>query len=335
MYSHLSQFDQNNGPWIMFEGSAGDLYLLGSLLYQTPLINNYNFKLIVPVKNLDLLRVFVGNNWIEKHCDIYDDQSVAVIREILVVKKWRYSKLQFFDCGMPFTNSDAIYTTILADNPALSKLMAIGRITQYEAIGLMLKLDIGEAVPHLPYFYTPEDRSNAKSIVSSLPNHCSILLHAVNHTAKSLSNHDLVTVIQLLEQRGIQVAVNASQAKGEFKSFLYSNFNCIEIPLHLMPLVASKFKINTGVIGGALTISQLFAKTNTCQIFKPSFDWTEMQDCMQELQLSSNGQKLYGWDFYNFENMTLPNASFHHSFLDFRQTTHLPSYVDKLINILT
>ena len=136
--------------------------------------------------------------------------------------------MQFFDCGMPFTNSDAIYTTILADNPSLSKLMAIGRITHYEAIGLMLKLDIGEAVPHLPYYYTSEDRSNAISIVSSLPNHCSILLHAVNHTAKSLSNHDLATVIQLLEQRGIQVAVNASQAKGEFKSFYILTLNVLK-----------------------------------------------------------------------------------------------------------
>jgi len=54
----------DQGPWLMFEGSVGDLYILASLLSQSPLFEEHGFKLICPTKNKELLRAFVGELWI-------------------------------------------------------------------------------------------------------------------------------------------------------------------------------------------------------------------------------------------------------------------------------
>ena len=70
------------------------------------------------------------------------------------------------------------------------------------------------------------------------------------------------------------------------------------MPAHLMPLIMSKFFINAGASGGAMTISMIFSSSHTFHFLRETKEWAELNDRWNDCIMASKGTIVKDWDFF-------------------------------------
>ena len=254
-----NQFRIDDGPWLHFNGSVGDLYFIASLLHKSPLAT-YGFKLLCPLKYYSLLKSFIIFPWKDNTIFCHPDDLTQIIRDKFIISSSRqYNTSLIFRMGGSFP-SHYIYSPLLCDHPAIASLVESGHIKSYTAYGLCLLIHPNLSKPLLPCYSNPRLKSRLNHILSNLniSTSKSILFNPVNHTHSSFSLENLKSIISYFEARNIALVFNTAQASSDILNLCSSLSYTIDIPIDMIPMVQAKFPVVAGITGGAISIASSF-----------------------------------------------------------------------------
>jgi hypothetical protein len=260
-------FDTDSSAWLHFNGSYGDLFYIASMLHASSFFD-YGFKVLSPIKHFDLLRVFTGDAFLLKYAAFYPDEDEQQVFEYYL-QTYHTFRSDIYD-PMVFPKG-YLLCPLITFYPHLRSLFSHGEIAYYIALQQILKTRGFNQFPIMPYYYSQKDRKTADLIFRS----CDVkerttLYHPVNHTNFSLSKDQIKTGTELLRRAGCKIAFNVAQCDASLREFLQLLGPCIDIPIHILPLVQSRFQSVSGVTGGGLSIAQSFSSCNVISIHTKS-----------------------------------------------------------------
>jgi len=266
-----------DGPWLHFFGSFGDLYFIASMLHLSPLFD-VGVKLLSSAKYFDLLRVFLGLQWVKSNVVFYEDHLGVNIRRDYYALHWRHIRMEnispFVNPPNQFWRNDIILSPLICDHPHLATLLMYNKIAYYEALMVILEIFDHRCTPRLPSHWSHEDHSKVDQQLKSIQRP-SVLINTNNYSQKDLSVENYIFICKSLKNRGITCFFNTFGIDESIKKCLAEHAACIDIPGHLINLYQSRFDCCAGVCGGALTIANSFSKTNVCQIYTDCKNWTK------------------------------------------------------------
>lgn len=290
------QFRIEDGPWLHFNGSIGDLYFIASLLYRSPLVI-HGFKLLCPLKFYPLLKSFNIYPWNENSIFCHPDALTQIIRDKFIISSSRqYNSSLIFHVGGRFP-SHYLYSPLLCDHPSIASLVESGHIKSYTAYGLCLFIHPNLSRPTLPCYSDLKLKYQLDHTLSRLniTTREAILFNPVNHTHSSFSLKNLETVISFFDSRKIPLVFNTSQASSDVKNLCTSLSNTIDIPIGMIPLVQAKFPVVTGITGGAISIASSFTPSRVITLHTQN-NHNKLSIAMNNYQEIAIGD--IGFDFF-------------------------------------
>ena len=257
----------NNGPWIHFNGSFGDLFFIASYISRSRYLSK-GLRVLSPARYYDLLRVFNGKEWVSNYVVFHENEISSFIREVYFFSKWRWIRNELFPPGHRLWTDDMMISPLPCDHGDLARSFENHHLTYCQMLLSILDIPSSSNLPSMPYYYTPEDRRAASRLHRSRGRGPSILFHPATYSYRLIPVNVLCQVIEKLSSYGISISCNIATLDRKYSSILAKLCPCLDIPGHLLPLVQSGFDYVAGINGGALGIASIFSKTNLI-VFEP------------------------------------------------------------------
>ena len=296
-----------NFSYMLLHASFGDKWCILSFVPEL-LKFHPKIRILASRSDRELLRVFLGNEEIERSIVFLDDRRLAEIFNFISDISI-YSNPIFVDSTI-LDQTDSVLASGFPLNkirhlhivkyPYFSDLLIVHGVPYAILIKMLMYLP-ASAHAHSPQFYSLEDRDQVKHITGAegaIATSLNVLFNVVNFSNKPLSNDQIRIIIDEFTKNNINVLLNITQHKNELElKTIFANLShvkIVEIPAHLLALVCSEVAGVIGVIGGAMNVAAQFSST-PCLSF-----YTDPLGSHQKLSTTYGG--LYGsniWKMYD------------------------------------
>ena len=264
-----------------YHGSFGDLFDIASFL--ATYHQRHRFNLIASDLYYDLLRVFLGTNFINEYVQFIDTVASESIRNTYMLRK----QANTLSPELPIS-------PLLHDYPDIHKVFAARIINRRQAYSSILQSSF-LLFPSLPYFLSFEDRKHIEKITALLDfGKKSVLYFPNNNTHHSLPDDAIKYISSALEDQHCQIFFSSSGLTQSETSFYSSLGTIIDTPGHLMPFIQSKFSCVSGVMGGAIGIAIDYTNTCISSIVTPNKHYP----AEVKIPLNDDWKSIMGHDFF-------------------------------------
>jgi hypothetical protein len=270
-----------NKSYFILHASFGDKWCIISFLHEF-LKHQNDARVLASKKDIDLLRIFLGDKSILSSIEFVHDEILRIISDHITPSSASSTQISIDNKLLTQTNAlvrsgfprNTIRHLHLVKYPYFSDF----HFTHGVPYGTCMRMILGlpsDSFPIEPKFYSAQDKLITDKIIHSNrnPNAIgSIIFNVINISHEMFREDHISKIIQLFEERNVQVFLNIANHPEDFDAHSYISKTTMAVPIsipgHLLALACTQVNAVIGVIGGAMNVAVQFATSHVLSFYK-------------------------------------------------------------------